>query len=161
MAERWYEDFSVGEVVEAGPLIVTADDIRAFAARFDPQPMHLDGTNAQNTVVDGLYASGMHTVCLHMRLLVDGFLRDTKSMGSPGVEEVRYLAPVRAGDSLSLRLEVTNLRASASRPDIGFLRFTSEIRNQAATPVMRMTSTLMFARRVAKDGAEGGTRGGA
>jgi acyl dehydratase len=132
---------------------VTAEDIKAFAALFDPQPMHLDGTAAQNTVVDGLYASGMHTVCIHMRLLVDGFLRDTRSMGSPGVEEVRYLAPVRAGDSLSLRLEVTNLRASASRPDIGFLRFKSEILNQSGTPVMRMTSTLMFARR---EGARGG-----
>jgi acyl dehydratase len=151
---RAYEDFSVGEVVEAGPHLITAEDIKSFAARFDPQPMHLDGSEAQNTLVDGLYASGMHTVCIHMRLLVDGFLRDTRSMGSPGVEEVRYLAPVRAGDSLSLRLEVTNLRASASRPDIGFLRFRSEILNQSGTPVMRMVSTLMFARRdVAKDGA--------
>jgi acyl dehydratase len=152
MSLRVYEDFSVGEVVEAGPHLVTAEDIKSFAARFDPQPMHLGA--AQNTVVDGLYASGMHTVCIHMRLLVDGFLRDTRSMGSPGVEEVRYLAPVRAGDSLSLRLEVTNLRASASRPDIGFLRFKSEILNQSGTPVMRMVSTLMFARRdAAKDGA--------
>jgi acyl dehydratase len=150
MSQRAYEDFSVGEVVEAGPYLVTDEAIKAFAARFDPQPMHLDGSNAQNTVVDGLYASGMHTVCIHMRLLVDGFLRDTRSMGSPGVEEVRYLAPVRAGDSLSLRLEVTGLRASASRPDIGFMRFKSEILNQSGAPVMRMTSTLMFARR---DGA--------
>jgi acyl dehydratase len=154
MAQRAYEDFSVGEVVEAGPHLVTAEDIKAFAARFDPQPMHLDGGAAQNAVVDGLYASGMHTVCIHMRLLVDGFLRDTRSMGSPGVEEVRYLAPVRAGDSLTLRLEVTGLRASASRPDIGFMRFRSEILNQSGTPVMRMMSTLMFARRgAAKDGA--------
>lgn len=152
MALRAYEDFSVGEVVEAGPHLVTAEDIKSFAARFDPQPMHLGA--AQNSVVDGLYASRMHTVCIHMRLLVDGFLRDTRGMGSPGVEEVRYLAPVRAGDSLTLRLEVTNLRASASRPDIGFLRFRSEILNQSGTPVMSMVSTLMFARRdAAKDGA--------
>jgi acyl dehydratase len=154
MALRAYEDFSVGEVVEAGPHLVTAEDIKSFAARFDPQPMHLDGSAAQNTLVDGLYASGMHTVCIHMRLLVDGFLRNTMGMGSPGVEEVRYLAPVRAGDSLTLRLKVTNLRASASRPDIGFLRFRSEILNQSGTPVMSMVSTLMFARRdAAKDGA--------
>jgi acyl dehydratase len=154
MAPRAYEDFSVGEVVEAGPHLVTAEDIKSFAARFDPQSMHLDGSAAQNTVVDGLYASGMHTICIHMRLLVDGFLRDTRSMGSPGVEEVRYLAPVRAGDSLTLRLEVTGLRASASRPDIGFMRFKSEILNQSGTPVMRMVSTLMFARReAARDGA--------
>jgi acyl dehydratase len=154
MSQRFYEDFSVGEVVEAGPFLVAAEDIKSFAARFDPQPMHIDGTAAQNTVVDGLYASGMHTVCIHMRLLVDGFLRDSTSMGSPGVEEVRYLAPVRAGDSLTLRLEVTGLRPSASRPDIGFMRFTSHLLNQSGTPVMRMTSTLMFARRgAAKDGA--------
>jgi acyl dehydratase len=82
-----------------------------------------------------------------MRLLVDGFLRDTSSMGSPGVDEIRYLAPVRAGDSLTMRLEVTGLRPSASRPDLGFLRFTSEMRNGSGTPVLHMSATLIFARR--------------
>jgi acyl dehydratase len=82
-----------------------------------------------------------------MRLLVDGFLRDTGSMGSPGVDEIRYLAPVRAGDSLTMRLEVTGLRPSASRADLGFLRFASEMRNGSGTPVLRMTATLIFARR--------------
>jgi acyl dehydratase len=143
---RYFEDFSVGEVVEAGPVVVTADDIEAFAAQFDPQPMHLDADAAQNTVVSGQFASGMHTVCLNMRLIVDTFLRDTKSMGSPGVDEVRYLAPVRAGDSLTMHLEVTGLRPSASRPDIGFLKFTSEMRNGTGKAVMRMIATLMFAR---------------
>jgi acyl dehydratase len=146
MALRYYEDFSVGEVVEAGPLLLTAEAIQAFAAEFDPQPMHLDG-GAQNSVVDGLFASGLHTVCLNMRLLVDNFLRGTRSMGSPGVEEIRYLAPVRAGDSLTMRLEVIDLRASASRADIGFLKFVSEMRNASGKAVMRMTATLMFARR--------------
>jgi acyl dehydratase len=148
---RCYEDFSVGEVVEAGPVLVTADDIKAFAAQFDPQPMHLDAGAAQNAVVDGLFASGLHTVCLNMHLLVEGFLRDTRSMGSPGVDEIRYLAPVRAGDSLTMHLEVIGLRPSASRADIGFLKFTSEMRNSFGTPVMRMTSTLMFARQDAAD----------
>jgi acyl dehydratase len=144
---RCYEDFSVGEVVEAGPVLVTADAIKAFAAQFDPQPMHLDGGAAQNTIVDGLFASGLHTVCLNMRLLVDAFLGDTNSMGSPGVDEIRYLAPVRAGDSLTMRLEVIGLRPSASRADIGFLKFTSEMRNPSGTPVLRMSATLIFARR--------------
>jgi acyl dehydratase len=144
---RCYEDFSVGEVVEAGPVLVTAEDIKAFAAQFDPQPMHLDGAAVQNAIVGGLLASGLHVVCLNMRLLVDAFIRDTGSMGSPGVEEVRYLAPVRAGDSLAMRLEVTGLRPSASRADIGFLKFTSEMRNASGTPVMRMTATLIFPRR--------------
>jgi acyl dehydratase len=143
---RCYEDFFVGEVVEAGPVLVTADAIKAFAAQFDPQPMHLHG-GAQNAVVGGLFASGLHTVCPNMRLLVDGFLRDTRSMGSPGVDEVCYLAPVRAGDSLTMRLEVTGLRPSASRADLGFLRFTSEMRNGSGTPVLRITATLIFARR--------------
>ncbi len=148
---RCYEDFSVGEVVEAGPVVVTAEEIAAFATQFDPQPMHLDAGRAQSGVVDGLFASGLHTVCLNMRLLVDAFLRDTRSMGSPGVDEIRYLAPVRAGDSLAMRLEVTGLRPSAGRPDLGFLKFTSEMRDGASgKPVMRMTGTLMFARR---DGA--------
>jgi acyl dehydratase len=145
---RCYEDFSVGEVVEAGPVLVTADAIKAFAAQFDPQPMHLHG-GAPDAIIGGLFASGMHTVCLNMRLLVDGFLRDTSSMGSPGVDEVRYLAPVRAGDSLTMRLEVTGLRPSASRADLGFLRFTSEMRNGSGTPVLRITATLIFARREA------------
>jgi acyl dehydratase len=143
---RCYEDFTVGEVVESGPLLVTADAIKAFAAQFDPQPMHLDGA-AQNAIVGGLFASGLHTVCLNMRLLVDAFLGDTNSMGSPGVDEIRYLAPVRAGDSLTMRLEVIGLRPSASRADIGFLKFTSEMRNSSGTPVMHMTATLIFARR--------------
>jgi acyl dehydratase len=149
---RCYEDFFVGEVVEAGPVLVTADAIKAFAAQFDPQPMHLHG-GAQNAVVGGLFASGLHTVCLNMRLLVDGFLRDTRSMGSPGVDEIRYLAPVRAGDSLTMRLEVIGLRPSASRADIGFLKFTSEMRNSSGTPVMHMTATLIFARRDAAGAA--------
>jgi acyl dehydratase len=153
MPVRYYEDFSVGEVVEAGPVLVTADDIEAFAAQFDPQPMHLEAGATQNTVVGGQFASGLHTVCLNMRLLVDAFLRDTKAMGSPGVDEVRYLAPVRAGDSLTMRLEVTGLRPSASRADIGFLRFTSEMRNSSGKPVTRMTSTLMFARRDSAEAA--------
>jgi acyl dehydratase len=143
---RAFEDFKVGDIAEFGPTLVTAEAIRSFAAQFDPQPMHLHG-GAQNAVVGGLFASGLHTVCLNMRLLVDGFLRDTRSMGSPGVDEVCYLAPVRAGDSLTMRLEVTGLRPSASRADVGFLRFTSEMRNGSGTPVLRITATLIFARR--------------
>jgi acyl dehydratase len=147
MPMRCYEDFTVGEVVESGPVVVTADAIKAFAAQFDPQPMHLDDGVVQNTVVGGLYASGLHTVCLNMRLLVDGFLRGTMAMGSPGVDEIRYLAPVRAGDSLTMHLEVIDLRASPTRSDLGFLKCRSEMRNSSGEAVMRMTATLIFARR--------------
>src|SRR5215831_6245251 len=116
---RAFEDFKVGQIMEFGPLAVTAADIKCFAARFDPQPMHLDEAARQNTIVSGLFASGLHIVCMHMRLLADELLRDSTSMGSPGVEEIRYLAPVRPGDHLTLRVEVLAERPSRSRPEMG------------------------------------------
>jgi len=146
---RAFEDFKVGDIAEFGPLAVTAADIKAFAAQFDPQPMHLDEEAARNTIVGGLFASGLHTVCMHMRLLADGLLRDSTSMGSPGVEEVHYLAPVRAGDRLSLRLEVLGARPSKSRPGMGLVNFHSHMINHDGKPVMLLTSTLMFGRRAA------------
>jgi acyl dehydratase len=108
---RCYEDFAVGEVVEAGPVVVTADAIKAFAAQFDPQPSYPNDTSPDAAVADQV-ASGLHITCLNMRLLVDAFLCDTKAMGSPGVEEICYFTPVRAGDSLTMRLEVVGLRRS-------------------------------------------------
>jgi acyl dehydratase len=143
---RCYEDFAVGEVVEAGPVVVTADAIKAFAAQFDPQPSH-PGDPAEGTAVADQVASDLHITCLNMRLLVDAFLRDTSAMGSPGVEEICYLIPVHAGDSLTMRLEVIGLRRSPSRADIGLVRCASEMRNTSGTPVTRMTMTLMFTTR--------------
>lgn len=144
---RAFEDFMVGEVMTFGPVDVTAEDIRSFAERFDPQPMHLDDDAEQNTVVSGMFASGLHTVCLHMRLFADGVLRDSTSMGSPGVEEVRYLAPVRAGESLTLRVEVVGARPSRSRPEMGLVAFRSQMINARCMPALEMTATLMLGRR--------------
>jgi acyl dehydratase len=146
---RSFEDFMVGEIMMVGTVEVTAKDIRSFAERFDPQPMHLDDNAEQNTVVSGLFASGLHTVCLHMRLFADGVLRDSTSMGSPGVEEVRYLAPVRAGDSLTLRVEVVGARASRSRPEMGLVVLRSQMINARSVPALEMTATLMLGRRSA------------
>ena len=144
---RTFEDFMVGEVMLFGPVDIAAEDIKSFAERFDPQPMHLDEDAEQNTVVSGMFASGLHTVCLHMRLLVDGVLRDSTSMGSPGMEEIRYLAPVRAGDRLTLRVEITSARPSRSRPDMGFVVFRCQMINACCTPVLELTGTAMFGRR--------------
>jgi acyl dehydratase len=144
---RAFEDFWVGEVMLFGPLEVTAEDIRSFAERFDPQPKHLDDDAEQNTTVSGMFASGLHTVCLHMRLMVDGVLRDSTSMGSPGMESVRYLAPVRAGDRLTLRVEVTDARQSKSRPEMGFVVFRCQMINAQCMPVLELTGTAMFGRR--------------
>jgi acyl dehydratase len=141
---RAFEDFMVGEVMLFGPVTATEDDIKSFAERFDPQPMHLDDDAEQNTVVSGMFASGLHTVCLHMRLLVDSVLRDSTSMGSPGIESIRYLAPVRAGDSLTLRVEVLSMRRSKSRPEMGFVVIRSQMINAQCMPVMEMTGTSMF-----------------
>ncbi len=146
---RAFEDFKVGDIMEFGPLAVTAADIKSFAARFDPQPMHLDEAARQNTILSGLSASGLHIVCMHMRLFVDGLLRDSTSMGSPGVEEIRYLAPVRPGDRLSLRVEVLGTRPSRSRPEMGLVNLRSHMVNADREPVLEMTATNMFGRRAA------------
>jgi acyl dehydratase len=149
---RAFEDFKVGEIIEFAPFAVTAADIKSFAARFDPQPMHLDEAAEQNTILSGLFASGLHIVCMHMRLFADGVLRDSTSMGSPGVEEIRYLAPVRAGDRLTLRLEVVGSRPSRSRPEMGLVNFRSRMINGDGKAVMEMSATLMFGRRTAAGG---------
>jgi acyl dehydratase len=144
---RAFEDLKVGDAMEFGPLTVTAADIKSFASRFDPQPMHLDEAAVQNTIVSGLFASGLHIVCMHMRLFADGVLRDSSSMGSPGVEEIRYLEPVRAGDSLTLRVEVVSARPSRSRPEMGLVSFRSRMVNGGGKAVLAMSATLMFGRR--------------
>jgi acyl dehydratase len=144
---RAFEDFKVGDIMEFAPLAVTAADIKSFAARFDPQPMHPDEAAQQNTILSDLFASGLHIVCLHMRLFADGVLRDSTSMGSPGVEEIRYLAPVRAGDSLTLRVEIVGSRPSKSRPEMGLVNFHSRMVNGDGEAVMEMSATLMFGRR--------------
>jgi acyl dehydratase len=144
---RAFEDFTVGEVMTFGPIAVTAEDIKSFAERFDPQPMHLDEDARQNTVVNGLFASGLHTVCMHMRLFADGVLRDSTSMGSPGVESARYLAPVRAGDSLTLRVEVVSVRVSKSRPEMGLVVFRSQMINAQGVPALELIAPLMLGRR--------------
>ncbi len=149
---RAFEDFKFGEIIELAPLAVTAADIKSFAARFDPQPMHLDEDARQNTILSGLFASGLHIVCMHMRLFADGVLRDSTSMGSPGVEEIRDLAPVRAGDSLTLRLEIVGSRPSKSRPEMGVVNFRSRMINGDGKTVMEMSATLMFGRRTAAGG---------
>jgi acyl dehydratase len=149
---RAFEDLKVGDVMEFGPLAITAADIKSFASRFDPQPMHLDEAAVQNTIVSGLSASGLHIVCIHMRLFADGVLRDSTSMGSPGVEEIRYLEPLRAGDSLTLRVEIVAARPSRSRPQMGLVNFRSRMVNGDGKVVLEMSATLMFGRRAGASG---------
>jgi acyl dehydratase len=149
MPTRYFEDFAADQVFEAGSVTVTEDEIITFARQYDPQAMHVDPVRARETIYGGLIASGWHTAALSMRLLVDGIFGATVGMGSPGVDELRWLRPVRPGDTLSVRLTILEARASESRPDRGIIRFRVEARNQGGELVMQMTGAAFIARRAA------------
>jgi acyl dehydratase len=146
----FWEDFIVGQVVEHGPHLVTAEEIKAFAAEFDPQPMHLDEEAARATMMGGLCASGWHSCAILMRIIADGFILDSSSMGGPGCEEIKWLAPVRPGDRLNVRASVLDARLSKSRREMGIVKFRLEMFNAAGTQVMTITTNLMFGRRTAE-----------
>jgi acyl dehydratase len=145
----YWEDISEGSVAEYGPRFVTRDEIVAFATEFDPQPFHLDEDAARASLLGGLCASGWHTCCIMMRLIADGFLLDSASMGAPGVDEVKWLVPVRPGDSLTVRRNVLGTRVSKSRPEMGLVSLLFEVLNQNGTCVMTLRTTMMLARRAA------------
>jgi acyl dehydratase len=142
-----FEDFTPGRVFEHGPRRVPRDEMMAFAAEFDPQPMHLDEAAAKQTMMAGLSASGWYACCILMRMSVDAFVGNSTSMGAPGVDEVRWLAPIRPDDELTLRATVAETRVSRSRPDTGFVRFDFEIFNAGGGRVMTLTTSLMMERR--------------
>jgi acyl dehydratase len=149
MPRLHFEDFIPGNVAEYGPRTVTREEIVAFAAEFDPQPMHLDEAAARRTMLGGLAASGWHSCCLMMRLMADGFLLDSSSLGSPGIKEVRWLKPVRPGDALILRATVKDARASKSRPEIGIVNLLLELLNQKGETPVSCETTILFGRRPA------------
>jgi acyl dehydratase len=145
--ERYFEDFEPGHVFELGSRTVTADEIVAFGREFDPQPFHVDEEAAAASNFGGLIASGWHTGAMWMRLYVDALLGGAASLGSPGIEELRWLAPVRPGDTLSGRLTVLEATPSVRRPDRGTIRSRGEMVNQDGVTVMAMTARGHFARR--------------
>ena len=146
---RYFEDFQVGDVFELGMTSVTEEEIIAFARQFDPQPFHVDPAKARESVFGGIIASGWHTASLLMRLLVDNFLQETVSLGSPGVDEVRWHQPLRPGDTLRARLTILESRASKSRAEMGILRSRSEAFNQRDELVMTMIGVHLIGRRPA------------
>jgi acyl dehydratase len=144
---RYFEDFTPGQVIELGQRPITRDEIIAFARQFDPQPFHLDEEAATATIYGGLIASGWHTSAIMMRLLYDGLVKDTVSLGSPGVDELRWVRPVRPGDTLSLRFTVTECVPSRSKPDRGIVRAFFELRNQHGEVVVTSKGLSLFGRR--------------
>ena len=147
MPDRYFEDFEPGQVYELGSKVVTEDEIVAFARQFDPQPFHLDPEAAKDSVFGGLIASGWHTGAMWMRLYVDSLLGGASGQGSSGIEELRWLAPVRPEDTLSGRLIVLEVTSSESYPDRGTIRIRGEMVNQDGVTVMTMVSRGRFARR--------------
>ncbi len=143
----FFEDFTVGDEARYGRMPVSAEDIIAYASIFDAQDFHIDPDKAKSTFVGGLIGSGWHTSALMMRMMTEGFLLDSAGMGAPGLEELKWLRPVRPGDVLSMRHTVLERKESRSRPDIGLVRFRFEVLNQNAEPVQEVTNWIIFGRR--------------
>ncbi len=151
--ELYFEDFEEGQVFELGEKTLTKEEIVAFAREYDPQPFHVDEEAAEGSVFGGLIASGWHTAAVFMRLYVDAILHRAASMGSPGVEELRWLKPVRPGDNLGARLTVLEAVPSATNPGRGTVYFLSEVHNERGEKVMTMKARGLFARRSGTDGS--------
>jgi acyl dehydratase len=147
---RYFEDFSEGQVFELGEQRITEPEILEFARRYDPQVFHVDPEAARGTMYGSLIASGWQTGAIYMGLLVRGLLHDTASLGSAGIDELRWLKPVRPGDVLRARLTITSLKPSAKHPDRGTAFNLGELFNQAGERVMFVRSSGMFARRPKK-----------
>jgi acyl dehydratase len=144
---RYFEDFHAGDVRELGPVTVTQDEIVEFARRYDPQPFHVDPEAARDSIYGGLIASGWHTTALFMGMFVREVLLGSASLGSPGVEEIRWLAPVRPGDELRGRSTILEVRESSKDPRRGTVISLNEVRNQDDVVVMTMRARGFFARR--------------
>jgi acyl dehydratase len=142
-----FEDCPQGPFGSFGPRHVSRDEIIAFASEFDPQPMHLDEQAALQSMLKGLSGSGWHLCSLMMRMMFDGFIGRTASLGSPGVNEVRWLSPLRPGDELMLDVEILEARVSRSRPSTGIVTFKCSVRNQAGERLCEMVSPIIVARR--------------
>ncbi|OJH37313.1 MaoC family dehydratase [Cystobacter ferrugineus] len=146
---RYFEDFQVGQVHELGTYEVTREEILAFARQYDPQPFHMDEEAGRRSIYGSIIASGWQTAAICHRLLVRAVLEDSSSMGSPGLDELRWLRPVRPGDTLSARIEVLEASPSRSKPDRGSVKTRMEVRNQQGEVVMTELASVLFRRRPA------------
>ncbi|HYA04621.1 MAG TPA: MaoC family dehydratase [Xanthobacteraceae bacterium] len=145
--DRYFEDYVEGDIHTFGSVAVEADEIVAFAQRFDPQLFHVDPQGAKQTVFGGLIASGWHTAALMMRLYVEHYLTHVASFASPGLDELRWTKPVRPGDRLSVRVTVLKTTPSKSKPDRGVVTSFIEVLNQADEVVMTLKAVNIIGRR--------------
>lgn len=143
--KKWaYEDAVEGATLELGSKTVTAEEIIEFASEFDPQPMHLSEEGGKASILGGLSASGWHTCSMFMRLLCDNLLLQSTSQGAPGIEQVKWMKPVLAGDTLTASMTVLSKRVSAKRPNLGFITSTAKMVNQRGEQVFELQNTGMF-----------------
>ena len=143
----YWEDFSLGEVRDLGHITPTREEIIAFASQFDPQPFHLDDEGGKASMFGGLCASGWHTCSMAMRLMVTNFLHETSSLGSPGLENIKWTKPVYPNDTLRLQTTVLETKPMGRRPDVGMTRNLWEMFNQHGEKVLQMEGWGMFRRR--------------
>ena len=139
-----FNEFKVGMVITHPPVVVTREEMLTFAKTYDPQWFHVDVDRADTGRWDGLIASGWLTCSIAMRMVVDAALHDSESFGSPGLEKLRWLAPVRPGDTLRLEATVDSVRVSSSRDDLGIMRWTWRVFNQEDNPVLELEATSLF-----------------
>ena len=144
---RYWEDLEIGHTYALGSTTLSEEEIVAFALQFDPQPFHIDREAAKASMFGGIIASGWHTCSAAMRLLADNFLHPETSLGSPGIDEVRWPKPVRAGDTIIASLTVTGKRASASKPFMGLAFYDWVAVNQHGETVATMKGTNLIRRR--------------
>jgi acyl dehydratase len=143
----YFEDFAPGQMTEIPGPTVSREEIVEFASRYDPQPFHVDEEKAQRSIYHGIIASGWLTVSLCMRMICDAYLLEAASMGSSGVDQVRWLIPVRPGDTLSMRMTVLETKTSRTRPEMGIVRHRWDVFNQNQELVMEMTGIGLYRRR--------------
>jgi acyl dehydratase len=151
MSQRYYEDFAPGQVLPLAQREITKDEIIAYASVYDAQPFHIDEEAAKKLMLGGLAASGWHTACVVMRMNYDSWLSETASLGAPGIEELRWVKPVRPGDRLSGRLEILETRLSKSRPEMGLVGMSCTVESQSGEVVLTQKHTQIIRRREAAD----------
>lgn len=151
----FWEDLPVGTTLELGSITVDHDEVIEFARKYDPQPFHLDDEAAARSIFGKLSASGWHTCAMAMGMMVRGFLHESSSLGSPGLEKLKWMKPVFPGDTLTLRQRIVESRPMNSRPDVGLTRTLWEMFNQHGEQVLLIDGYGMFRRRTpgSADGA--------
>ena len=146
---RYFEDFSIGEIIDCGTRVVTKAQILAFAREFDPQPFHIDEAAAAKSRYGGIIASGLHSCAIAMRMAVDECLNDSSNVGSPGFDSIRFLKPLRPEAQVSMKLRITDKAPSTSKPDRGRIDLAFELYDAGADLILEMRAKSIFLRRMA------------